>query len=84
MKVIFFYSPAVICDEYWADFFGTIWSDLWILRKIQSVVWIFLLSSLRFHIVVSDSERESFQKIRGEKFKLGPGLTHNVEIPKIL
>ena len=48
-----------------------------------SVVWLFLLSSLRVHIVVSYSERESFHKIRGEKFKLPQGRSHGAKISKI-
>ena len=51
--------------------------------EILSVVWLSLLSSTSFHIVVSDSEPESFQKIRGEKFELASGLIHETEIWKI-
>ena len=41
----------------------------WFVREIQPVVWIFLLSSLGFHITVSDPEQKSFQKIRDRKFE---------------
>ena len=40
----------------------------------------FLLSSPSLDHVVSDSEAESFQKIRGKKFERGSGLIHGDEI----
>ena len=51
--------------------------------RCLSVVWLFLLSSNRFHIVVSYSERRSFHKIRRENLKRGSGLTNDVKIMKI-
>ena len=79
-----YYSPAAMCGEYWSDFFGSKFSHFWAVRGFLSVVWLFFLPSLRFHSVVSDSERESFQKIPGETFKLIAGLTHDSGIPEIL
>ena len=57
----------------WADFFGTKISRFGSVLERLSVVWLFLLSTARYEHVVSDSERESSQKIRGEKFERGPG-----------
>ena len=65
-------------------FFGKILSDFLSVCGTLSYVWVFLLSSLRFHIVVSDPATESFQKIRGEKFERGQGLSHDAGIRKIL
>ena len=51
---------------------------------ILSVVCDFVLSSLSFDYEDSDSEAESFQKIRGERFELISGLAHEAKILKIL
>lgn len=48
---------------------------LWIL----SGVWIFLLSSPRFYIVVAHSERESFQQIPGRRFERHSGLAYDAK-----
>ena len=58
-------------------------SRFWCVLKCLSVVWLLLLSSTRFHIVVLYSERGSFHKIRGEKFEPGSGLSHEAMIFKI-
>ena len=50
---------------------------------ILSVVCDFLLSSTTVWYVDSDSELESFQKIRGEKFERISGLAHEAKILKI-
>ena len=55
-----------------------------LLERFRLVKTNFLVSSLRVYHVVSDSERESFQKIPGEKFRLGQGQNHDAENPKIL
>ena len=54
------------------------------MRLILSIVLDFLLSSNTLSHVVSDSQAENFQKIRGEKFERYQGLAHDVEIQKIL
>ena len=46
------------------------WLVFWAVLVILSVVFNFLLSSPSFDHVDSDSELESFQKIRDEKFEL--------------
>ena len=40
--------------ESWADFFGSLFSRFGSVLERLSVVCVFFLSSLRFHIVVSD------------------------------
>ena len=72
-KAIFFYGAGAILAKIWADFFGTKILHFWSVLEILSVVFNFLPSSLRFLYEDSDFQHESFQKIRGEKFKLGPG-----------
>ena len=68
----------------WADFFG------WIMLRFGSVLeslsfgWLFLLSNTRLNHVVSDSEREGSQTIRGKKFKWGSGRAHGHEKNEIL
>ena len=61
-------------------FFGWKISDFWSVLEILSVVFNFLLSSLRFSYADSYFEHESFQKIRGKKFERGPGLPRGDEI----
>ena len=78
-KAILFYSPAAKCDISWVEKIGGNFSHFWSVLWCLSVVWLFLLSSPSCNTIVSDSERESFQKIRGEKFKLGSGLTRDVK-----
>ena len=56
----------------------------WLVLLIQPVILNFLPSSTTVWYVVSDSQAESFQKIPGEKFELGHGLTRAVKIPKII
>ena len=63
----------------WADFFGWKISHFWSVLEILSVVCDFLLSSPTVLYEDSDSERESFQKIRGEKFERHSGRNHEVE-----
>ena len=70
--------PNVICLG--RTKIGLIFSHFWTLLKILSVVWLLLLSSPRFHIVVSDSDRESFHKIRGEKVMRGQGRSHGAKM----
>ena len=55
--------------ESWADFFGALFWRFGSVLESLSVVCVFLLSSLRFHIVVSDGASISFWKISGKKFE---------------
>ena len=50
---------------------------------ILSIIFNSLLSSPTVWYEDSDSELESFQKIRGEKFELSQGLGHGSKISKI-
>ena len=50
---------------------------------ILSIVCDFLLCSPSFEHEDSDSEHESFQKIRGEKFERPQALSHEAKILKI-
>ena len=63
-----------------ADFFGSKISCFWCVRKVLSVVLVFLLSSPCFNHAESYFQHGSFQKIRCEKFELVQGLTHGVKI----
>ena len=67
-KAIFFYGAGAILAKIWADFFGSKMSDFRSVLEILSIVFNFLLSSLRFLYEDSYFEHESFQKIRGKKF----------------
>ena len=46
--------------ESWADFFGSLFSRFGSVLERLSIVCVFLLSSLRFHIIVSDGASISF------------------------
>ena len=79
-KAIFFYGAGAILAKIWSDVFGTKMSGFWSVLGILSVVFNFLLSSLRFLYEDSNFEHESFQKIRGEKFEWDQGWPCDGEI----
>ena len=59
--------------------FRSVFRDVLVCLKI---VFNFLLSGPSLNHEDSDSERESFQKIHGEKFKRAQGSTHGAKIKK--
>ena len=65
--------------ESWADSFGAFFTRFGSVLESLSVVCVFLLSSLRFHIVISDGGSISFCKISGKKFERGSGRAHGHE-----
>ena len=78
-KQYFSMAVGAMLVKIWADFFGKILAHFWSVLLILSVVCDFLLSSTTVLYEDSDSERESFQKIRCKKFELSPGLARGDE-----
>ena len=83
VKQYFSMVVAAKLVESWAEFFGALFPRFGSVLESLSVVCVFLLSSLRFHIVVSDGASISFWKISGEKFELISGRDHGHENSKI-
>ena len=56
-----------------------IFVDVWLVLGFLSVVWAVQLGICSLYHINWDSEAESFQKIRGEKFERGQGQHHGRE-----
>ena len=87
IKVVFSSSTnlaggANLCQS-WPVTIRTFWLVFELVLPILSIVWAFLLSSLTFLHVVSDSEVERLQKIPWKKFELLQNFSRDMEICKM-
>ena len=82
-KAILLYSSRRLFAWILDRFFGTTTLHFGSVVESLSFVCVFLLSSLRFHIVVSDGASISFWKILWAKFKVTSGWAYGHENLKI-